>query len=59
MLLGDGKEMQHEGCTLAEYGKAPVLEEIPVPDIKTDEMLVQVKACGMRAPTCGSWTVMQ
>src|SRR5262245_29246606 len=30
-----------------EYGKAPILEEIPVPDIQPDEILVNVKACGM------------
>src|SRR5215831_5981830 len=30
-----------------EYGKAPILEEIPIPDIQPDEILVNVKACGM------------
>ena len=30
-----------------EYGKALVLEDIPVPDIKPDEILVKVTACGM------------
>src|SRR5262245_5141527 len=30
-----------------DYGKAPVLEDIPIPDIQPDEILVQVKACGM------------
>jgi alcohol dehydrogenase, propanol-preferring len=30
-----------------EYGKALVLEDVPVPDIQSDEILVQVKACGM------------
>ena len=32
---------------LHEYGKAPVLEEISVPDFQPDEILVNVKACGM------------
>lgn len=32
---------------LHEYGKALVLEDIAVPDIQPDEILVQVKACGM------------
>jgi propanol-preferring alcohol dehydrogenase len=30
-----------------EYGKPPVLEDVPVPEIKPDEILVQVRACGM------------
>src|SRR5215470_2944277 len=30
-----------------ESGKAPILEEIPIPDIQPDEILVNVKACGM------------
>ena len=30
-----------------EYGKAVILEDIPVPDIQPDEILVNVKACGM------------
>ena len=29
------------------YGKNLVLEDIPVPDIQHDEILVNVKACGM------------
>ena len=32
---------------LHEYGKPLVLEDVPVPDIRSDEVLVQVKACGM------------
>lgn len=36
-----------KAARLHEYGKAPVLEEIPIPDIQADEVLVQVKACGM------------
>ncbi|PKA40056.1 NAD(P)-dependent alcohol dehydrogenase [Rhizobium sullae] len=32
---------------LHEYGKPPILEDIPIPDIQPDEILVQVKACGM------------
>ena len=30
-----------------EYGKALILEDVPVPAIQPDEILVQVKACGM------------
>ena len=30
-----------------DYGKTPVLEDIPIPEIQPDEILVQVKACGM------------
>jgi alcohol dehydrogenase, propanol-preferring len=30
-----------------EYGKAPVLEDVPVPGILPDEILVRVTACGM------------
>src|SRR5215510_4471965 len=29
------------------YGKPVVLEDIPIPDIEPDEILVQVKACGL------------
>ena len=36
-----------KAARLHEYGKAPVLEDIPVPDIQPDEILVNVKACGM------------
>jgi alcohol dehydrogenase, propanol-preferring len=36
-----------KAARLHEYGKPPVLEDIPVPDIQPDEILVQVKACGM------------
>ena len=30
-----------------EYGKALVLEDVPVPDMQAGEVLVQVRACGM------------
>jgi D-arabinose 1-dehydrogenase-like Zn-dependent alcohol dehydrogenase len=30
-----------------EYGKALILEDIPVPDIQPDEILVNVKTCAM------------
>src|SRR5499425_2040808 len=30
-----------------EYSEALVLEDVPVPDIQPDEVLVQVRACGM------------
>src|SRR5499427_8833237 len=36
-----------KAARLHEYGKAPVLEDIPIPDIQPDEILVNVKACGM------------
>jgi propanol-preferring alcohol dehydrogenase len=36
-----------KAARLHEYGKSLVLDDIPVPDIQPDEILVQVKACGM------------
>ncbi|UPG96494.1 NAD(P)-dependent alcohol dehydrogenase [Luteibacter aegosomatissinici] len=36
-----------KAARMHEYGKPLVLEDIPVPDIAEDEVLVQVKACGM------------
>jgi propanol-preferring alcohol dehydrogenase len=36
-----------KAARMHEYGKPLVLEDIPVPDIKPDEILVEVKACGM------------
>jgi propanol-preferring alcohol dehydrogenase len=42
-----GKDETMKAARLHEYGKPPVLEDIPIPDIKADEILVQVKACGM------------
>jgi alcohol dehydrogenase, propanol-preferring len=36
-----------KAARLHEYGKAPVLEDVKIPDIQPDEILVQVKACGM------------
>src|SRR5215813_1490770 len=36
-----------KAARMHEYGKAPILEDVPVPDIQPDEILVQVKACGM------------
>lgn len=36
-----------KAARLHAYGKPPVLEDVPVPDIGPDEILVQVKACGM------------
>ena len=35
-----------KAARMHEYGKALVLEDVPVPDIKPDEVLVQVRACG-------------
>ena len=36
-----------KAARMHEYGKALVLEDVPVPDIQPDEILVQVKAGGM------------
>ena len=36
-----------KAARMHEYGKALVLDDVPVPDIKPDEVLVQVRACGM------------
>src|SRR5262245_62118233 len=36
-----------KAARMHEYGKALVLEDVPVPDIKPDEVLVHVRACGM------------
>ncbi|WP_109476242.1 NAD(P)-dependent alcohol dehydrogenase [Paraburkholderia sp. C35] len=36
-----------KAARMHEYGKPLVLEDIPVPDIKADEILVEVRACGM------------
>jgi len=36
-----------KAARMHEYGKPLVLEDVPVPDIAEDEVLVQVKACGM------------
>lgn len=36
-----------KAARIHEYGKPVVLEDVPIPDIESDEILVQVKACGM------------
>jgi alcohol dehydrogenase, propanol-preferring len=36
-----------KAARMHDYGKALILEDIPVPDIQPDEILVNVKACGM------------
>jgi propanol-preferring alcohol dehydrogenase len=36
-----------KAARIHEYGKPVVLEDIPIPDIQPDEILVNVKACGM------------
>jgi propanol-preferring alcohol dehydrogenase len=36
-----------KAARIHEYGKPVVLEDVSVPDIEPDEILVQVKACGM------------
>jgi Alcohol dehydrogenase GroES-like domain len=36
-----------KAARMHEYGKALVLEDVPVPDIQPDEILVNVRACGM------------
>src|SRR5215471_5716513 len=41
------KEGHMKAARMHEYGKPPVLEDVRVPDIQPDEILVNVKACGM------------
>ena len=36
-----------KAARMHEYGKALILEDIPIPEIQPDEILVRVKACGM------------
>jgi alcohol dehydrogenase, propanol-preferring len=36
-----------KAARMHEYGKALILEDISVPDLQPDELLVNVKACGM------------
>ncbi|MBX3358888.1 MAG: NAD(P)-dependent alcohol dehydrogenase [Phycisphaeraceae bacterium] len=36
-----------KAARIREYNKPLVLEDVPVPDIRPDEALVQVRACGM------------
>jgi propanol-preferring alcohol dehydrogenase len=36
-----------KAARLLEYRKPLMLEDIPVPDIQADEVLVKVAACGM------------
>jgi len=36
-----------KAARIREYNRPLVLEEVPVPDIRPDEVLVQVRACGM------------
>src|SRR5262245_2825876 len=36
-----------KAARIYEYKKPVVLEDIPIPDMGPDEILVQVKACGM------------
>jgi len=36
-----------KAARIHEYGKPVVLEDVPIPDIQPDEILVEVKACGM------------
>jgi len=36
-----------KAARMHEYGQALVLEDVPVPDIQPDEILVKVTACGM------------
>ncbi len=42
-----GKDASMKAARIHEYGKPVVLEDVPIPDIEPDEILVQVKACGM------------
>lgn len=41
------KDNPMKAARLQEYGKLLVLEDIAVPDIQSDEILANVKACGM------------
>ena len=36
-----------KAARIHEYGQPLVLEEVPIPDIQSDEVLVNIKACGM------------
>ena len=36
-----------KAARMHEYGKPAILEDVPIPDIQPDEVLVKVKACGM------------
>jgi alcohol dehydrogenase, propanol-preferring len=36
-----------KAARIHEYGQPLVLEEVPIPDLQPDEVLVNVKACGM------------
>src|SRR5262249_45298125 len=44
---GAMKPRKMKAARLHEYAQPLVIEEIPVPDPKPDEILVNVKACGM------------
>src|SRR5262244_3281066 len=41
------KDQIMKAARMHEYGKPLVLEDVPMPDIQSDEILVNVKACGM------------
>src|SRR5262249_18333966 len=41
------KETPMKAARLHEYNKPLVVEDIPIPEIKPDEVLVKVKACGL------------
>ena len=36
-----------KAARMHEYGKPAVLEDVPIPQIQPDELLINVKACGM------------
>lgn len=36
-----------KSARIHEYGKPLILEDVPIPEIGLDEVLVQVRACGM------------
>jgi hypothetical protein len=42
-----GKNADMKAARMHEYGNSLVLEDVPVPDIQPDEILVKVTACGM------------
>jgi hypothetical protein len=41
------KETKMKAARLHEFGKPLVLEDVPIPEIQRDEILVKVTACGV------------
>lgn len=42
-----GKDNDMKAARIQQYNKPLVLEDVPVPEIRPDEVLVEVRACGM------------